>query len=529
VFRVGATAPRLGPPDARPDDKGSFSRASDEVDRRVAQGRSPLAAADLPPVSPIVAVGTGLLLVAIALVIYSVTHPVRFYDHFEWQALAFLEGHAAIRYPVGSTADCSGNACFNDVMTVPTDDGVPRGLIPFPPLPAVLLVPFVALWGRATDGQLVFAVLGAIDVGLAWWVLGRLPIRQWVRVATLVFFAFGTVFWYAAQLGTTWYQAHVLAIALVLLAIGLSLGGDRLAVVDEDDLPDAGSEVVEPDIAERASARRRPPPWFIPDRRQFLAGFLLGLACTARLTVIFAAPFFVLVGPGGSWLRRGWSAALGAGIPIAALLVYNLVATGDLFNPAYEALYRIEAFGYPQFGYQPDWSIEDVRYVARNLETMFLSTPVLDPVTVPRILGGEPLCVATQTRGLFSSACPLLLPRDTGMSVLLTSPAYLLALPGLRAGYGQNRLVTGSALAIVVIAIVNLMHFSQGWVQFGYRFSNDFAPFAILLVALGIERVAAAGRGSQRTVAAIAVVIGLIVLSVVINAWGVAWGDALGW
>ena len=32
------------------------------------------------------------------------------------------------------------------------------------------------------------------------------------------------------------------------------------------------------------------------------------------------------------------------------------------------------------------------------------------------------------------------------------------------------------------------MHFSQGWVQFGYRFSNDFAPFAVILVALAVER-----------------------------------------
>jgi hypothetical protein len=33
------------------------------------------------------------------------------------------------------------------------------------------------------------------------------------------------------------------------------------------------------------------------------------------------------------------------------------------------------------------------------------------------------------------------------------------------------------------------MHFSQGWVQFGYRFSNDFAPFLLLLVAVGMERL----------------------------------------
>ena len=42
----------------------------------------------------------------------------------------------------------------------------------------------------------------------------------------------------------------------------------------------------------------------------------------------------------------------------------------------------------------------------------------------------------------------------------------------------------------IAIAVVNLMHFSQGWVQFGYRFSNDFAPFAVILVALAAGPVA---------------------------------------
>ena len=80
-----------------------------------------------------------------SLLVYASTHPFRIYDHFEWQAQAFLEGQTAIRYPVGSMDPCSGNACFNDVRPVPSSDGVPRGDIPFPPLPAVVLLPFVAL------------------------------------------------------------------------------------------------------------------------------------------------------------------------------------------------------------------------------------------------------------------------------------------------------------------------------------------------------------------------------------------------
>ncbi len=469
----------------------------------------------------------GLTLVAIALVVYAVSHPFRYYDHFEWQAMAFLEGQAAIRYPVAPSDGFPGNAFFQDVLPVASADGVSRGLIPFPPLPAVLLLPFVALWGQAADGQLIFAILGALDVGLAWWVLGRLPIRTWVRAAATVFFAFGTVFWYAAQIGTTWYQAHVLAVGLALAAIGVSLGGDRNAARDEDDLDDdlVDSQPVEEPVGQAA---RTPRGWrfLVPDWRQFAAGLLFGLACTSRLTVVFGAPFFVLVGSGGSWQRRAFSAALGAGIPIALLTVYNVVATGHLLHPGYEYLYRLEAAYYTPLNYNLAWAIEDPRYLPQNFGIMFLNAPVFEPTVVPSALGtGGPLCTTPgAVRGLFDPDCPLVLPRDTGMSILLTSPAYLLALPALRWGYGHSRLVTGAALAVFVIAVINLMHFSQGWVQFGYRFSNDFVPWALLLVAIGLDRLA-----RRRLPLWSIVAVGLIGLSVAVNLWGVVWANALGW
>ena len=103
------------------------------------------------------------------------------------------------------------------------------------------------------------------------------------------------------------------------------------------------------------------------------------------------------------------------------------------------------------------------------------------------------------------------------MSIILTSPAFLLAIPALRRR--RSRLVAGSFVALVAIALVNLMHFSQGWVQFGYRFSNDFVVFALLLVAVGMQR-----RGGVGLLGA-----ALITAAVVINLWGVIWGNILGW
>jgi hypothetical protein len=104
----------------------------------------------------------------------------------------------------------------------------------------------------------------------------------------------------------------------------------------------------------------------------------------------------------------------------------------------------------------------------------------------------------------------------------LTSPAYLLAVPAL-GRLGRSRLVTGVVLAVVAITVFDLLHFSPGWVQFGYRFSNDAAPFALILVALGSERLVVRRRWGMQ------VALALVVVSLAINAWGVLWSRSLGW
>lgn len=473
----------------------------------------------------------GVLIVLGALVVYLASNTSRdnFYNHFVWQADAFLRGEAAIPYPLPPSADGPGNAYFNDVYPVSDTEA----LIPFPPLPAVVLLPLVAAFGMATDQELVAIVLGAVGVGLVWWLLGRLPIRTAVRALVTAFFAVGTVWWWTSAVGTTWYLAHVVALDLTVLAAGLALGADRASARDEpgfDDAPAEGPGEAAGEDAEAAGAtdgrgwlRGLVDDTLPLDGRQLLAGLLLGLAATARLPVLFGAPFLVLVGPGDTWLRRAASAGVGAAIPVLLLLGYNVVSTGHLVHPGYEYQYQLEAQGYPTFGYEPSWAIEDVRYIPRNLETMLLSLPAILPDHLPNTLGytpDVPVCVEPgSTRGLFDVECPLAVPLDVGTSILLVSPAFLLALPALR-GWGRSRLVTGAVLAIVAIALLDLAHFSQGWVQWGYRFSNDFVPFALLLVALGAARA----DGRLRPIA-----VPLVALSVVVNLWGVVWGNILGW
>ena len=503
------------------------------MEGRVAQGRAGTGPArsdsNWLDLLPSALIGAGL--VAAALAAYWLPGSVRFYNHFVWQALAFLDGRAAITWPV------PGNDFFQDVFPLRDSGGnlTGFGLLPFPPLPAIVLLPFVALWGLATDERAVSVVVGAIDVGLCWWALGRLPVGRPIRLAVTIFFGFGTVAWYAAGLGTTWFFAHVVALAPLLGAVGIALGADRsfsrdaMADVQTHARAKAEEEAREPpgqsiatavrDAVAEALAGLRAPLAYL-DGRQLLAGLLFGLACTARITVVFGAPFFMLVGSGGTLARRSLSAGVGAAIPVALLLTYNLFTSGHLIQPGYDYLYQLEANGYRALGYNPDWAIEDVRYLPQNLGIMFLSLPAVFPENVPSGLGpGRGLCVAEGAlRGLFDPGCPIALPRDVGMSIILTSPAYLYMIPAL-SRLRRSRLVAGSATAVAAIAIVNLMHFSQGWVQFGYRFSNDFVVFALPLVALGMAR-----RGGVGLLAA-----WLVGASVAINFWGVTWGNLQGW
>ena len=459
-------------------------------------------------------VATGLAVVFVLLVTYAVSNPARrnTYEHFVWQASAWLEGEVGIRYPV-TPADGLGisNQYYQDVLPIRGPDGTETGraLIPFPPLPAVVLLPFVALFGLATNESLIAVFLGAGVVGLGWWVIGRLPVRPTVRLATTIFFGLGTVFWFAAQLGSTWYLAHIVAVGLTFLAIAIALDGDPAAVAASADDDRAGPAVgLAP--GPPATGRRLRLPGL--DGRQVLAGVCLGLAACSRLTVVLGLPFLVLVGAGGTWQRRAASAALGAAIPVAALLLYDVATTGDLFHPGYEYLYQVEIGFYPilfpYLHYHADWALEDPRYIPQNLALMLFNPPEILP-SCPDV---------NAVRSLFSASCPFIRPRGDGLSLLLVSPAWLLALPSLRA-WGRSRLVTGAALAVLAIALGDLMHFSQGWVQFGYRFSNDFAPFLLLLVALGMERM-----GGVRPIAVV-----LIGWSIAVQLWGVVWDRILGW
>ncbi|MEO5966037.1 MAG: hypothetical protein ABIR11_11280 [Candidatus Limnocylindrales bacterium] len=478
----------------------------------------------------------GLLIALGALLVYTLSNPVHYnqYNHFVWQADAFLHGRAWIPYPVAASNTSYGNDYLQDVYPLYDASGTFMGrvLLPFPPLPALVLLPFVALYGLATDQEAIAIAIAALGVLAAWWMLGGLRITRGVRALTTIVFATGSAWWWAAAVGTTWYLAHLVAALAALLAVGVVLRHDRHAANedpwDEADrsAADTGASAAHAGgagLPEGPLAGIRRAAWPL-DRSQVLAGLLLGIAATARLPMVFGAPFLMLVGAGGSVPRRSISAAVGAILPVGAMLLYTFLTTGSPMHPGYDYQYQLEANGYPTLHYNPDWGVEDARYIPQNLGIMFGSLPVVAPLIKPDTLGLSPvtvLCAAPGAeRGLFDADCPLVLPIDVGTSILLSAPGLLLALFAIRRR-PIARLTIGVGTTVLVIGLFNLAHFSQGWVQWGYRFSLDFVPFLLPLVALGAAR---AGDGRPRATAIV-----LLVAGAAINLWGVAWGQLLGW
>jgi len=379
-------------------------------------------------------------------------------------------------------------------------------------MPAVFLLPLVAIFGLGAPASLFASILGAVNAVLAWYLAERLTGSRRSAVTVAVFYAFGTVAWYASAVGSTWFLAHVVAMFLTLLAVIVAVGADPGAVKEarretgtradaSRELPAPGADRAQPSAGAAtptsAGTRRRDDPGAL---RQFSAGLLLGFATLSRLTMAFGFPFLVLVGGGGA-RRRVLAAGAGLAIAIAALVGYNLLASGQPFNPAYAYVAGQEFHPVPGL-YHPDWSLEDPRYVPQNV--------VIALAWMPQV---RPECGLA----LFDPACGTIRPDPIATSLLLTSPAYLLGLTVLPA-IRRSRLVAGAALSAAAIFLADLAHFSQGWVQFGYRFSNDFAPFLLVLVALAVAR-----QGLSRWV------VGLVGISILVNAWGVYWGGVQGW
>jgi hypothetical protein len=221
--------------------------------------------------------------------------------------------------------------------------------------------------------------------------------------------------------------------------------------------------------------------------RPLLAGVCLALAIATRTPLVFAAPLFVfeafrqtrLAKPrGAGWLQRFELPKLAAllawfALPLALGLAlgfwHNAARFDDGFEPGYRYLSIVWAKRIAK------WGLFDYHYLARNLGVMFTSLPWFPAQGGPVQVSGH------------------------GLALWVTTPMYLWLFVGKR----WPALPRALLLTVVLVALPTLFYQNTGWVQFGYRFSNDYAPFLFVLLAL----VGPSLRGGFMLASAFAVIV----------------------
>ena len=356
------------------------------------------------------------------------------YNHFALLAEGWLHGRLDLGGPPPAYTGYNDFATFHG-----------RYFVSFPPFPAVVLLPFVALAGsaEATRDGLIFLGTAGISPAVLFLALQKLSRtgrsrRSLVENAALaLLFALGTVYWFTAVQGTVWFAAHVVGTALAAVYLYASIDAEH----------------------------------------PLAAGLALALGFATRTPLGFAFPFFLyeayraatLADPpddaapaprlGRADVRELFDRLVLFAMPAVAVLAvlfwHNRVRFGSPFE-----------FGHGMLqinwrGRIDRWGLESYHYLGRNLAVVLAGLPYTGVPGVPFQINVH------------------------GLALWITSPFYAWAVWPKRTG----PTFWAVALSAIAVAAPILLYQNTGWVQFGYRFSNDFAPFVMVLIALGGRRL----------------------------------------
>jgi hypothetical protein len=370
--------------------------------------------------------------------------------HFVYLADAWLDGRSSLAEPLPSTYDLiSYEGQF---------------YVAQPPLPALMMLPLVAIRGAAgTPDILVTVILGALSVALA-----DLTLRVMVRDLSpqrhfllMIFFALGTVHGMLSALGTVWFTPQIAAtLALWFFLLGMVwrwplLVGCALAAV--------------------ALAR----PGVLPGAILLYAGWIL-------------FDFWAVTSDANSHNREGLVTLpydllrlLKTGLLAAAPILLALVFLGWYNNARFASA---TDFGYDYINEAPELAQRRLDhgnfaayFLPENLYTATIRPPLLEDGSIE--------------------------PDPWGMGLLLTSPVLVYA--ALAFPWDRQKMLLASGGMLMLLPA--LLYHNTGSAQFGYRFVLDALPVLMILVAIGARR----GKGWPLAV--------LTVWSVAVHLWGFFW------
>ena len=264
-----------------------------------------------------------VLIALVALLVFLLSKgPPPGQNHFVYLADAFLHGRLGVTG--GGTALAEIVSFHGNFYVV------------YPPMPAVLLLPFVALFGISVDQGLMSIFLACLCVAATWFMLKKTGVKGNKALWLTALFGFGTCFWFTAAVGSSWYIEHVVAVLFLTLAIILAL-------------------------------YKKSP---------FLIGLLLGFAFFARLPVILSFPFFLQLfyEQNSVWKPRLNQAAyflIGLGIIVGVYELYNFGRWGVFSDIGYNIIPGIQQDPYFQQG------IFNIAYIPRHIYAILFQGPIL--------------------------------------------------------------------------------------------------------------------------------------------------------
>ena len=215
------------------------------------------------------------------------------YNNYVLLADAFLHGHAWIVWP-GSYIDALAYNGQHYVIEAP--------------LPAVLLLPYVAVAGTAANQTLLAVMLAAVAIGATWRLGERLGVSESANVWICAFLLAGTDLAWCAMLGDVWFIAHVSAVCFTMLALAEVCG----------------------------------------ERRGWLAALWAICAAESRFTLVLALPVYAVMLWQSERSRRSIAGFAGVIAAAAGLWVwYNLARWGTPADIGYTAWYHQDSAGMP--------------------------------------------------------------------------------------------------------------------------------------------------------------------------------------
>jgi hypothetical protein len=197
-------------------------------------------------------------------------------------------------------------------------------------------------------------------------------------------------------------------------------------------------------------------------RRPAVLGVALAISLLARpTTVLAAAPFgLALLWQQRSSLAAVARSALAFGLPIGAAIVVYGWFNWLRFGSPLESGYGISVLNQPSLEVRRAIGIFSIRQVPENIRLAFLALPGM--------------------QGRF----PFLVPSTFGMTMALVSPALITT---LWAGF-RDRSAQLMWIAAALVAVPVFLYYGGGYVQYGFRYSLDFTPFLVALMAIGSRR-----------------------------------------